>query len=156
MTAPRPLAELFALTPVDMLRHCDGSVIAGHFDEDLADRANELGLSTEDQQSLRQIAHILIAVTAAQRDAGAAAAFEDVAKRLEAERWMNYLHLNLIGSRENLALPLQLAACHLLEQWAFEDARRLGMLLKVSFCTWLAAALAVAPPKGQSDAHAAL
>ena len=156
MTASRPFAELFALTPTDMLRHSDGQVISSHFDTDLAGRAETLSLSTEDQQSLRQIAHILIAVTAAQRDAGSATAFEQLDKHLEAERWMNYLQLNLIGSRENLALPLQLAACHLLEQWAFEDARRLGMLLKVSFCTWLAAALAVAPPKGESDAHAAL
>ena len=156
MTASRPFAELFALTPTDMLRHSDGQVISSDFDTDLAGRAGTLNLSTEDQQSLRQIAHILIAVTAAQRDAGTATAFEQLDKHLEAERWMNYLHLNLIGSRENLTLPLQLAACHLLEQWAFEDARRLGMLLKASFCTWLAAALAAAPPKGQSDAHAAL
>jgi hypothetical protein len=154
MTASRPFAELFALTPTDMLLHSDGQVISSDFDTDLAGRAGELNLSTEDQQSLRQIAHILIAVTAAQRDAGAAASFEQLANRLEAERWMNYLQLNLVGFRANL--PLQLAACQLLEQWEFEEARRLGMLLKASFCTWLIAALAAAPPKGQSDAHATL
>jgi hypothetical protein len=154
MTASRRLADMFPLTMTDMLRHSDGAVIAGHFDDDLRDRAETLNLSTEDQQSLRQIAHILIAVTAAQRDAGAAASFEQLANRLEAERWMNYLQLNLVGFRANL--PLQLAACQLLEQWEFEEARRLGMLLKASFCTWLIAALAAAPPKGQSDAHAAL
>lgn len=154
MTAPRRLADIFPLTSIAMLRHSDGAVIAGHFDDDLRDRAETLNLSTEDQQSLRQIAHILIAVTAAQRDAGAAASFEQLANRLEAERWMNYLQLNLVGFRANL--PLQLAACQLLEQWEFEEARRLGMLLKASFCTWLVAALAAAPPKGQSDAHAEL
>lgn len=156
MTSSRRLADIFPLTSIGMLRHSEGAVIAGHFDDYLRDRAEPLALSSDDQRDLRRIAHILIAVTVDRRYAGKAGAFEQLALNLAAERWMNYLQLNLIGSRENLALPLQLAACQLLEQWAFEDARRLGMLLKASFCTWLAAALAVAPPKGQSDAHAAL
>jgi hypothetical protein len=154
MTAPRPLAEIFALTPQDMLRLSDGLVISSHFDADLADRAGTLSLSAEDQRNLRQIAHILIAVTVAQRDAGEAAAFEGLGKRLEAERWTNYLELDLMRARSTLPRPLQLAACQLLEQWAFDEARRLGLLLKVSFCPWLAAALADAPPTDRGDINA--
>jgi hypothetical protein len=154
MTAPRRLADIFPLTSIAMLRHSDGAVIAGHFDDDLRDRAEPLTLSADDQRDLRRIAHILIAVTVDRRDAGNAAAFEQLALHLEAERWTNYLQLVLMQAQAGLSRPLQLAVCQLLDQWAFDEARRLGLLLKVTFCPWLAAALADGPPEGLGLSHA--
>ncbi len=136
----RRLANIFPLTMADMLRHSGGAVIAGHFDDD--------------QRDLRRIAHILIAVAADRRDGGKAGAFEQLALHLEAERWTNYLQLILMEAQAGLSRPVQLAVCQLLDQWAFDEARRLGLLLKVSFCPWLAAALADGPPEGNGLSHA--
>ena len=135
------LHQLFALTPAAMLRVSDPAVIASDYDLALAGSCSALGISEEDQQSLRQIGHVLIALTGVRRDSGRLDAFATLQASLEPERWSESVQLALLGPGCRPPLPLQLAANQLVDAWEFEEARRLGLLLKPTFCPWLTAAL---------------
>lgn len=135
------LHQLFALTPAAMLRVSDPAVIASDYDLALAGSCSALGISEEDQQSLRQIGHVLIALTSARRDGGNIDAFATLQASFEPERWSKSVHLALLEPGCRPPLPLQLAASQLVHAWNFEEARRLGLLLKQTFSPWLAAAL---------------
>lgn len=135
------LNQIFALSPSQMLRVSDPGVIASDYDLALAGCCSALGISAEDQQSLRQIGHVLIALTGARRDNGNIEAFAKLQASFEPERWSNSLRLALMEPGCLLPLHLQLTASQLLDAWEFEEARRLGLLLKQTFCPWLASGL---------------
>lgn len=135
------LNQIFALSPSQMLRVSDPGVIASDFDLALAGSCLALGICEEDQRSLRRIGHALIALTAARRDSGRLDAFAALQTSFEPERWSNSLRLALMEPGCLLALHLQLTASQLLDAWEFEEARRLGLLLKQTFCPWLATTL---------------
>ncbi|GGA03479.1 hypothetical protein GCM10011497_37480 [Elstera cyanobacteriorum] len=135
------LHQFFALSPSQMLRVSDPGVIASDYDLALAGSCSTLGVSEEDQHSLRQIGHILIALTAARRDNGNIDASATLQASFEPERWSKSVQLALLEPGCHPPLPLQLAATQLLDAWDFEEARRLGLLLKQTFCPWLTAAL---------------
>lgn len=133
--------EVFALTPAAMLRVSDPGVIAGDYDLALAGQASALAITAEDHKCLRQIGHLLIALAGAERDAGKPEAFKRLQASLEPERWTNYLDRALLAQGQLLPLPFRIAASELLDAWDYEEARRLGLLLKPTFCVWLAGAL---------------
>lgn len=135
------LHQILALSPLQIRRVNDLAVIASDYDLALAGSCLALGISEEDQQSLRQIGHVLIALTGARRDSGHLDAFTTLQASFEPERWSNSVCLALMEPGCFLPLHLQLAASQLLDAWEFDEARRLVLLLKQTFCPWLAAAL---------------
>lgn len=135
------LNQILALSPSQMLRVSDPGVIASDYDLALAGSCSALGVSEEDQHSLGQIGHILIALTGARRDNGNIDAFAALQASFEPERWSKSVQLALLEPGCRPPLPLQLAATQLLVAWEFDEARRLGLLLKQTFCPWLTAAL---------------
>lgn len=137
------LHQLFALTPAAMLRVSDPGVIASDYDLALAGSCLALGICEEDQQSLRRIGHVLIALTGARRDSGGLDAFAALQASFEPERWSNSLRLALMEPGCLLSLHLQLTASQLVDAWDFEEGRRLGLLLKQTFGPWLATALEI-------------
>lgn len=107
----------------------------------MAGSCSALGISEEDQQSLRQIGHVLIALTGARRDNGNIDAFATLQASFKPECWSNSVQLALLEPGCRPPFSLHFAASQLVDAWEFDEARRLGLLLKQTFCPWLTAAL---------------